>query len=334
MNKLKQIRQERNLSQPDLAEMIGATQQTIRLWETGKTTIPPSALKDLAIVLSCSVDEILGLTPKGYSCYPRFLALPLDKKKTREIVCYYGGLTLHLKGVKDELDYPVDEEVADSLGWYLQNPTDQPLHPFPWMWLETMNNYILFVNLKALKIAYLYSDTKQKAPSFYHPEVYRVLTNWDKLENENPTIEEIASVFEISEKLAKFTQSVVKTIKGEDEYWNAWEEFEEIKIYWLDGTQTSHYLDKKLYSDLEDLKHIVDVDFFDLYPEAHLGARFIQEDDDGLSTTFLNLEQIALMQVPAIKFWQVACECDPNTLEMRGTSAYLPWKNCDCNSTD
>ncbi|MFN6558518.1 MAG: helix-turn-helix transcriptional regulator [Nostoc sp. ChiSLP01] len=324
MNKLKQILQGRNLSEATLAEMLKTTKETIQLWKTGKIQIPTAALKDLAIILNCSVDEIMGVTEKRRSGYPSSFFASSDNKRSMDIISHYGGVTFHFQGVEGKFDYPIDRESAKSIDWYLQEPTDEPPHQFNWMDIETMNNYIIFVNLKILKICYLYTDDKEESPIFYHPEFYRVLTDWDILDELNPKIEDITATFDISETLAQAIQSIVNELKTQCDNWDSSEQFSSIKIYWLDGTQTLHYLDEQLYSNLESLRYIVGDP--SLHPEAHLGTRFIQEYDEGGSTTFLNLEQIALIEVPAVKFWQMACASEPTLLELRDTSPYLPLK--------
>jgi len=320
MNKLKQILQERNLSYAALAEMLKTTQQTIQLWEKGKTEIPSAVLKDLAIILNCSIDDIMGVSQKRRSGYPGSFFASSDMN----IIYHFGGVNFKLQGLQEELDYPIDKQSAKSVYWHLQEPKDEPVHQFPWMDIETMNNYVLFVNLKALKICYLYTDAKEESPIFYHPEIYRVLTNWDILDDPNSTIEDIARTFDISDTLAKTVQSIEKELQTESDNCESWEQFNYLKIYWLDGTQTFHYLDEQLYSNLESLRDIAGDP--SIYPEINKGTIFIQEYDEGGSTTFLNLEQIALIEVPAIKFWQIACASEPEFINFRDISPYLPLK--------
>ena len=50
---------------------------------------------------------------------------------------------------------------------------------FDWIYFETLNNKIVFINLKALKSAKMYTDNYEIAPHFSHPEVYRFITNWN-----------------------------------------------------------------------------------------------------------------------------------------------------------
>ncbi|MGF1989554.1 MAG: helix-turn-helix domain-containing protein [Nostoc sp. ZfuVER08] len=325
MNKLKQILQGRNLSEATLAEMLKTTIETIQLWKKGKTQISAASLKDLAIILNCSVDEIMGVVEKRRSGYPSSFFASSAKNKSMDIIYHYGGVTFHFQGFQRTFDYPIDRQSVKSIEWCLQEPTDEPVHQFSWMDIETMNNYLIFVNLKALKICYLYTDAKEESPIFYHPEIYRVLTDWDILDEVNPKIEEITAIFDISETLAKTIQSIINELKTQSDNWDLLEEFSYLKVYWLDGTQTSHYIDEQLYSNLDSLRNIVGDP--SAYPEAHLGTRFIQEYDEGGSTTFLNLEQIALIEVPAIKFWQMACASEPTLLELRDISPYLPLKD-------
>lgn len=261
---------------------------------------------------------------KRRSGYPSSFFARSDKNRSMNIISHYGGVTFQFQGVQGKFDYPIDKESAKSLDWYLQEPTDEPVHQFSWMDVETMNNYLIFVNLKTLKICYLYTDAKEQAPIFYHPEIYRVLTDWDILDEINPTVEDITATFDISETLSKAIQSIVKELQTECDNWDSSEQFSYLKVYWLDGTQTFHYLDEQLYSNLESLRHIAGDP--SLYPEAHLGTRFIQEYDEEGSTTFLNLEKIALIEVPAIKFWQMACASEPELLDLRDISPYLPIK--------
>ncbi|MEH2168558.1 MAG: helix-turn-helix transcriptional regulator [Nostoc sp.] len=320
MNKLRQILKERNLSHASLAEMLKITQETIQLWEKGKMEIPSAALKDLAIIFNCSIDEIIGVSKQKRSSYPgSFFA-----KSDRNIIYHFGGIKFNLQGLQEELDYPIDKQAAKSVYWCLQKPEDEPVHQFQWMDIETMNNYIIFVNLKALKRCDLYTDAKEESPIFYHPEIYRVLTDWDILDEPNATVEDIAATFNISETLAKVIQSIEKELQAKSDNCDSWEEFSYLKVYWLDGTQTFHYLNEDLYSNLETLRNIAGDP--SIYPEAHQGTRFIQEYDEEGSTMFLNLEHIALIEVPAIKFWQIACASEPELLNLRDISPYLPVK--------
>ncbi len=320
MNKIKEIRQSQNYTQAVLAKMLNTTQQTIQRWESGKTNIPSSALKDLAMVLNCPIDEILGTSDISRTLYPTVLISHL--KNRDNIIAHYGGITLNLSGIKEDLDYPVDEQAAESIYRQLPNASDQ-YSPISWMHFESMDNYVLFINLKALKRANLYSDDHEVAPVFFNPEVYRILLDWDEV---NPELanSEIAEHLDISETLVQVVKDIVKEYTEINKNWNSWEHCHYCKIYWIDEEVTSHYIDEKLYWDLSDLRMVCHDP--DINPEAHLGERFIKEEMEGGYTNFLNLSKIAAIEVPAIKYWQVACQAEPDLLEIRDYSVYMPPK--------
>lgn len=61
MNKLREIRKSRGLTQVELAELLNVTQTTLSGWETGRIGMSTDNLIRLSEALNCSTDEILGL---------------------------------------------------------------------------------------------------------------------------------------------------------------------------------------------------------------------------------------------------------------------------------
>ncbi len=59
--KIKELREKMNWSQGDLAKLLSRTQQTVSRWESGATEPGIEALRDMAMIFGCSVDDILGL---------------------------------------------------------------------------------------------------------------------------------------------------------------------------------------------------------------------------------------------------------------------------------
>lgn len=57
--KIKELRQDRKLSQQDFAELLGTSQVMISRYETRKSTPKADMLVKMARVLSCTVDELL-----------------------------------------------------------------------------------------------------------------------------------------------------------------------------------------------------------------------------------------------------------------------------------
>lgn len=57
---LRQKREERRMTQTDLAERIGVTQQNINSYETGYKVPPLRVVVAAADVFRCSTDEMIG----------------------------------------------------------------------------------------------------------------------------------------------------------------------------------------------------------------------------------------------------------------------------------
>ena len=62
MNRLKELRSERKLSQGELAAAFQVTQQTISFYENGSRDIGTELLSRFADFFDCSVDYLLGKT--------------------------------------------------------------------------------------------------------------------------------------------------------------------------------------------------------------------------------------------------------------------------------
>ena len=62
MNRLKDLREDRDLLQKDVAREIGISQRGYSHYETGENNIPNVILVKLAVYYNTSTDYILGLT--------------------------------------------------------------------------------------------------------------------------------------------------------------------------------------------------------------------------------------------------------------------------------
>lgn len=60
MNRLKQIRKERGVTQSEVAKFIGISQNNYSYWENGKVKIDGDSIKKLADYFNVSVDYLLG----------------------------------------------------------------------------------------------------------------------------------------------------------------------------------------------------------------------------------------------------------------------------------
>lgn len=62
MDRLRDLREDRDLTQQVLANYLGCNQTTYSRYETGETSVPIDILKKLAIFYNVSIDYITGLT--------------------------------------------------------------------------------------------------------------------------------------------------------------------------------------------------------------------------------------------------------------------------------
>lgn len=57
--KITEYRKELNLSQSELAEMVGVGQSTIAMWESGERMPRVKFLKKLSEIFGCSIDHLI-----------------------------------------------------------------------------------------------------------------------------------------------------------------------------------------------------------------------------------------------------------------------------------
>ena len=70
MLRIKDMREDKDLLQKDVAEFLNISQTNYSKYELGKINIPISTLKKMAIFFDTSIDYLLGLTDERKP-YPR-----------------------------------------------------------------------------------------------------------------------------------------------------------------------------------------------------------------------------------------------------------------------
>ena len=76
IQRLKEIREDKDLKQSDVAKALGIKQQQYSEYEIGKRLIPINYLYELAIFYNTSIDYLVGKTD-DYKSYPKSI---LEKK--------------------------------------------------------------------------------------------------------------------------------------------------------------------------------------------------------------------------------------------------------------
>lgn len=62
MNKLKDLRKARNISQADIADVLGIKPAAVSKYETGRVPLSEDSIEKLCLLLQVSADELLGLS--------------------------------------------------------------------------------------------------------------------------------------------------------------------------------------------------------------------------------------------------------------------------------
>lgn len=66
MNRIKELREDRDLKQVEIAEKIGIDQKTLSNYETGKTNPDSFAIIKLAEFFGVTCDYLLGITDRNF----------------------------------------------------------------------------------------------------------------------------------------------------------------------------------------------------------------------------------------------------------------------------
>lgn len=77
--RIRDLREDRDLTQTQIAKMLGMSQTGYSKYETGENDIPTSILIKLANFYDTSIDYLLGQTSQK-QCYPRVRAETPQKK--------------------------------------------------------------------------------------------------------------------------------------------------------------------------------------------------------------------------------------------------------------
>ena len=78
--RVRNLRKEQGLTQAQLADLLGVSQQLVALYERGEHRMPLDLLPEVARLLGVSVEEVLGVTPQSARRAPtRKLQQPLER---------------------------------------------------------------------------------------------------------------------------------------------------------------------------------------------------------------------------------------------------------------
>ncbi|WEF23654.1 helix-turn-helix transcriptional regulator [Paracoccus sp. S3-43] len=130
MKNLKALREKSRLTQTELAQRVGTTQQTIARWEAGKAEPNLAALRDLAICLGTTVDGLVGRTSViAHQTTDPFAWISGDESG------YWGNIGLRLPQASFSRWYPITTTTMRRLSSDLQSVAADN-----WISFQTLNN--------------------------------------------------------------------------------------------------------------------------------------------------------------------------------------------------
>lgn len=241
---LKALRTRLGITQQALAEKLSTSQQTVARWESGSSQIPTKYLKDMAVLLGCSIPSLLGVDAKG-----KFK----DEKKAKKVKygsdLLYGTVTVSFGSDEGNVrDWPISE---GNQTWVLAQMERRSgfggEYGAPgWLSFETLDDRIVFVNSSALEAITLVCDDIQAAPDYEHREVYQLAR--ELLYSESPTQEELdRDDSPYSQQLLDKCQALIAGWGGHDA---AHARMKLLKVERLDGSQEYLRVEEEGVTDL------------------------------------------------------------------------------------
>lgn len=238
MKRLRELRILFNLTQGELAAVLKVTQQTIARWETGKAEPNLAALRDIAVILDTSVDELLGIDRSHNVMASKYRQF--DKADHAD--GFWGHLGLLYPNETKTRWYPVTQDTANYLERCLR--PDQGERD-DWIIALTLNNRFLIFAVQAMKRIWLLGNNADQ------PEDDWNLT-WDGYQGFSPDIYRAleARFFGLDEQykadypvaLRSILDEIVKDDGFDDEAKIA-ERLLDTHIYFRDGTSTHYWVE-------------------------------------------------------------------------------------------
>ncbi|MBT3066578.1 helix-turn-helix transcriptional regulator [Rhodoferax sp. U11-2br] len=244
---LRQRRSAMRLSQGDLAESLGVSQQTVARWETSGQ-VPAKYIKDLAVLLGARAEDFL---PRGEESPGRKSAVgPVQKQHSGDedddATLPFGDVQLHFSDRDGPCvhSYPVTWGTLNDIQEQLGDVGMGFLRTAPWIRFETLNNKWVAVNTQVLDRVTFADDDVEAMTSFEHEEVYKAARElWPDM----PTEEEMRQEdYPYSTRLIERVQKVIAAFSTE-----AWIELEGLTVDLTSGERISGLVNAEVATSLD-----------------------------------------------------------------------------------
>lgn len=285
MKQLRQAREYNRLTQAELAEHLGTTQQTIARWESGKAEPNLAALRDLAICLHTTVDNLLGREPiLEHQTTNPLSWLTGDKSG------YWGNIGLHLPHSKFSTWYPITTSTMERLFGELQS-----VETATWISFQTLNNKMVICRPTTLHAFTFLDEAEDEVDGDWEvgpdeieglpQEIYECLEYlmWRGLGGGSE--EE-----EFSDNLIACTEDIIKEYQLNED--RLMQMCVKTRITHTDGTSRLLYASSKQLADI--------MFYFDIGIDSTGSKMLHLDDNDGDHSVFVSLDLISRLEVPLI----------------------------------
>lgn len=285
MKRLKLTRERYGLTQSELAERLGTTQQTIARWEAGKAEPNLAALRDLAICLHTAVDSLLDRKSALEDQTTNPLAwLSGDKSG------YWGNVGIRLQNNKLSTWYPITTSTMERIFGELQSAEKNT-----WISFQSLNNKMVILRPSQVQAFTFLDEAEDQIEDDWEvgpddvegwpQEVYECLEHllWEGLDN-------TSSGEEFSENLIAGTKELINEHQLNDQ--KLMEMCVKTRITQRDGT--THLL-------LVSPERLAGAMFdFDIGIENSGSMMLHLDDRDGDHSVFLSLDLISRLEFPLL----------------------------------
>ncbi|WP_186828382.1 helix-turn-helix transcriptional regulator [Pseudomonas chlororaphis] len=288
MKRLKELRKALGLTQAALADHLNVSQQTVARWERGDAEPNFAMLRDIAMLMGTSVDDLLEYSV-GRAKIPSQHWSPQDE----DIDGFWGHIGLLPPGRTKSLWYPITENECERVSRIISERDSFS----GWLLLTTLNNKALIVNPDLLQRIRLLDDAADEPDDGdwdlsidgyqgWGAEVYRGIGEFfwdeDKFEVKN------------SPSLKKSICDLVEEHELDEEA--ACELLEHTKIYLSSGSQISF---KAVRGGVYELATEADC--------ATPSTIFLENDYSG-ELNYFAPKHVALVEVPLTEYLEAAKE--------------------------
>ncbi|MBJ6987080.1 helix-turn-helix transcriptional regulator [Devosia sp. MC521] len=172
MNRIRKMRTDRGLSQKQLADMLGTTQQTVGRWETEKVQPSVASLREMAEIFGCHVSDLLDEPTPA-------VEHGVDLLDVDDVFWGHVGIKLH----KQERTkwYPITEKESRHVNFVMNSGKSSCV-------VTTRNNRVLLLQLPNIQRICLISNKASKPEMDWEVDgrdcsgvpldVYRGLYSW------------------------------------------------------------------------------------------------------------------------------------------------------------